>query len=61
MAAMDKGRAQVLFQRMLDFERWAEAELHDFGAIVVIMLIAVSSAFYVWMLIKPLVKSEKKD
>ena len=58
---MDKGKAQVLFSRLTDFERWMEAELHDFGAIFVIILIAISSAFYIWLLVKPLIKSEKKD
>ena len=57
---MDRGRAQVLVQRLLDFENWLEAELHDFGAIAAILLLVLSSSYYVWMIISPALPTTKK-
>lgn len=59
---MDRGKAQVFVQRLLDLENWLEAELHDFGAAAGILLIVLSSAYYIWMIIRPLLpKTNKKD
>jgi hypothetical protein len=59
---MDRGKAQVFVQRLLDFENWLEAEMHDFGAAAAILLLLLSSAYYIWMIISPaLPKSGKKD
>ena len=59
---MDRGRAQVFIQRLFDFENWLEAELHDFGAIAILLLVP-SSAYCVWMIVRPVLpdKSRKKD
>ena len=60
---MDRGRAQVFIQRLFDFENWLEAELHDFGAIAAIILLIFSSAYYMWMILRPALpeKARKKD
>ena len=60
---MDRGKAQVFVQRLLDFENWLEAELHDFGAVAAIMLLVLSSAYYVWMILRPVLpaKARKHD
>jgi hypothetical protein len=60
---MDRGKAQVFVQRLLDFENWLEAELHDLGALAAILLLMLSSAYYVWMILRPVLpeKARKKD
>jgi hypothetical protein len=60
---MDRGKAQVFVQRLLDFENWLEAELHDLGALAAILLLMLSSAYYLWMILRPVLpeKARKKD
>ena len=61
-AAMEQGRAQGFIQRLFDSENWLEAELHEFGAIAILLLVP-SSAYCVWMILRPVLpdKSRKKD
>ena len=61
--AMDRGKAQVFVQRLFDFENWLEAELHDFGALAAILLLVLSSTYYVWMILRPVLpeKASKKE
>jgi hypothetical protein len=60
---MDRGKAQVFVQRLFDFENWLEAELHDFGALAAILLLVLSSTYYVWMILRPVLpeKASKKE